>query len=92
MQNFTSSEWSNAISGRESSVCSQVDDSFGKTSLKSEILRSSEELLRKRSRVERASQSGCGGKRDTIISRTTRRSAGKVLPRRSMRLVSKVLS
>uniref|UniRef100_A0A6N2MK64 Uncharacterized protein n=1 Tax=Salix viminalis TaxID=40686 RepID=A0A6N2MK64_SALVM len=77
-------EWSNAISGRESSVCSQVDDSFGKTSLKSEILRSSEELLRKRSRVERASQSGCGGKRDTIISRTTRRSAGKVLPRRSM--------
>ncbi|KAG6742480.1 hypothetical protein POTOM_053351 [Populus tomentosa] len=40
-------EWSNAISGRESSVCSQVDDSFGKTSLKSEILRSSEELLRK---------------------------------------------
>ncbi|KAJ6734254.1 hypothetical protein OIU79_001498 [Salix purpurea] len=91
MQNFTSSEWSNAISGRESSVCSQVDDSFGKTSLKSEILRSSEELLRKRSRVERGGQSGCG-KRDTIISRTTRRSAGKVLPRRSMRLVSKVLS
>ncbi|KAI5558144.1 hypothetical protein POPTR_017G029800v4 [Populus trichocarpa] len=76
-------EWSNAISGRESSVCSQVDDSFGKTSLKSEILRSSEELLRKRSHVDRASQNGCG-KHDTIILRSTRRSAGKVLPRRSM--------
>ncbi|KAJ6959180.1 hypothetical protein NC653_037475 [Populus alba x Populus x berolinensis] len=81
-------EWSNAISGRESSVCSQVDDSFGKTSLKSEILISSEELLRKRSHVDRASQNGCG-KHDTIILRSTRRSAGKVLPRRSMRLVSK---
>ncbi|CAK7322616.1 unnamed protein product [Dovyalis caffra] len=71
--------------------CSQVDDSFDKTSLKSSVIKSREELLRKGSCVDRVSQNG-RGKRDTIILRSTRRSAGKVLPRRSMRLVSKVLS
>ncbi|XP_073266738.1 uncharacterized protein [Populus alba] len=76
-------EWSNAINGRESSVCSQVDDSFDKNSLKSGVIKSSEELLRKRPHIYRVSQNG-RRKSDTIILRSTRRSAGKVLPRRSM--------
>ncbi|KAJ6377780.1 hypothetical protein OIU78_028074 [Salix suchowensis] len=85
---YVEQEWSNAINGRESSVCSQVDDSFDKTSLNSGIIKSSEELLRKRPHIYRVSQNG-RRKSDTIILRSTRRSAGKVLPRRSMRLVSK---
>ncbi|XP_011026423.1 PREDICTED: uncharacterized protein LOC105127029 isoform X3 [Populus euphratica] len=76
-------EWSNAINGRESSVCSQVDDSFDKTSLKSGVIKTSEELHRKRPHIYRVSQNG-RRKSDTIILRSTRRSAGKVLPRRSM--------
>ncbi|KAJ6366511.1 hypothetical protein OIU77_002994 [Salix suchowensis] len=85
---YVEQEWSNAINGRESSVCSQVDDSFDKTSLNSGIIKSSEELLRKRPHIYRVSQNG-RRKSNTIILRSTRRSAGKVLPRRSMRLVSK---
>ncbi|KAJ6908605.1 hypothetical protein NC651_018868 [Populus alba x Populus x berolinensis] len=72
-------------------LCSQVDDSFDKPSLNSGVIKSSEELLRKRPHIYRVSQNG-RRKSDTIILRSTRRSAGKVLPRRSMRLVSKVLS
>ncbi|KAJ6677655.1 hypothetical protein OIU85_008250 [Salix viminalis] len=85
---YEEQEWSNAINGRESSVCSQVDDSFDKTSLNSGVIKSSEELLRKRPHIYRVSQNG-RRKSNTIILRSTRRSAGKVLPRRSMRLVSK---
>ncbi|WCJ41342.1 hypothetical protein M5689_022219 [Euphorbia peplus] len=83
-------EWSNNISGRESSVCSQVDDSIGKTFLRSGNLELNEDIQKKRSAIDNEVEDGYG-KRDTKFLRSMKHSAEEVLPRRSTRLVTKVL-
>ncbi|KAJ8755329.1 hypothetical protein K2173_019127 [Erythroxylum novogranatense] len=80
-------EWSNLVSGRESSVCSEVDYSGGKTSLLFDSLESNVEFHKKRLHVDIEGENG-SSECDAKISRRMEQSAG-VLPRRSMRLVSK---
>ncbi|XP_025015597.1 uncharacterized protein LOC8280414 isoform X3 [Ricinus communis] len=88
---------SNIANGRESSVYvhfrgSQVDNSDEKTCLKYENQESNEEFSRKRPFVDSESQNSYS-KRDAKILRSMKHSIiGEVLPRRSLRLVSKFMS
>ncbi|KAK2641849.1 hypothetical protein Ddye_023612 [Dipteronia dyeriana] len=81
-------ERSELIDGEESSECLQFEDSIEKTCSRVDDVESNEELSKKRRNIEIEDQNGCG-KPDARILRSTKHFAGKVLPRRSMRLVSK---
>ncbi|XP_059456199.1 uncharacterized protein LOC132186304 isoform X2 [Corylus avellana] len=81
-------EWerSNIINGRESSECSQIDNSVGRTCLSSNDMES-KELHKKRKHVDREDKISYY-KPDAKILRSSKHSR-KVLPRRSMRLITK---
>ncbi|XP_012065159.1 uncharacterized protein LOC105628378 isoform X2 [Jatropha curcas] len=81
-------EWSNTANGVESSLCSQVDNSVEKTCLTSDNLESNREFYKKRPLMDIEDPKSCN-KRDLKILRSMKHSAAEVLPRRSMRLVSK---
>ncbi|KAL5784046.1 hypothetical protein ACOSQ2_006438 [Xanthoceras sorbifolium] len=82
-------EWESIehIDGVEGSECVQFEDSFEKTCSRLDDVESNE-LSRKRPNIEIEDQNGCG-KPDAKVLRSTKHFAGEVLPRRSMRLVSK---
>ena len=71
-----------------SSRCSEVNNSSEKTCSKSDNLESNKESHRKRLRVD---SEGLSDSCNVKILRSMKHSAGEVLPRRSTRLVSKVI-
>ncbi|XP_031259222.1 uncharacterized protein LOC116117323 isoform X2 [Pistacia vera] len=71
-------EGNKPVDGGESSECSQMDDSLGKICLRVHNSGSNEEHQKKRPHMD-----------STRILRSAKRFAGKVLPRRSTRLVPK---
>ncbi|XP_050214087.1 uncharacterized protein LOC126665355 isoform X2 [Mercurialis annua] len=73
-------EWSNTASGRESSVCSQVDNLDQKACLKSDNLEPNEELKKKRPFTDSEGQYNCS-KHDTKDLKSMKHSTGEVLPR-----------
>ncbi|KAM2711451.1 hypothetical protein EV1_031568 [Malus domestica] len=82
-------ERNNITNGRDSPECSQLTSSVEKNSFCYDNLESNEELSRKRKHIEGELQSGYGNpdaKNLTSRKHITR----KVLPRRSVRLISKV--
>lgn len=70
---------------------SQFDDSLEKTCSSLDNMESDKELLKKRPRIENNDQAD-HSRPDAKILRSIKNMATKVLRRRSMRLVSKVLS
>ncbi|XP_057957002.1 uncharacterized protein LOC131150351 isoform X3 [Malania oleifera] len=83
------SEMSNPVSGRESTGCSQHDLSSEKTCLKSDDSESNGRFQKKRQHDDGEDNNG-SSKPNAKILRSTKYVAGEALPRRSMRLVSKV--
>ncbi|PON64011.1 hypothetical protein PanWU01x14_127780 [Parasponia andersonii] len=81
-------ERSNILDEKESSECSQLTKSSGKTSLSSDNLDAREGLKKKRKYID-ADQRGYG-KASAKILRSMKRITRKDFPRRSMRLKSKV--
>ncbi|KAJ4844019.1 hypothetical protein Tsubulata_032725 [Turnera subulata] len=81
-------DWSNAGNGRESSVCSQVENSNEKTCLVPGTEQPNNELHRKRLRLENESHNS-GGNRSSRTLRSAKHFAEEAFPRRSKRLVSK---
>ncbi|XP_041012983.1 uncharacterized protein LOC121256265 isoform X6 [Juglans microcarpa x Juglans regia] len=86
----TFEEWdrSNIINGKECSECSQIDNSVERTCLSSNDTKS-KEPPKKRKHTDGEDQSSYP-KPDAKILRSSKHIARKVLPRRSMRLISKV--
>ncbi|KAF5465346.1 hypothetical protein F2P56_015363 [Juglans regia] len=86
----TFEEWdrSNVINGKECSECSQIDNSVERTCLSSNDTKS-KEPPKKRKHTDGEDQSSYP-KPDAKILRSSKHIARKVLPRRSMRLISKV--
>ncbi|KAF3961489.1 hypothetical protein CMV_013899 [Castanea mollissima] len=82
-------EWerSNIINGRESSECSQINNSVERTYISSNDTES-KELHKKRKHVDGEDRSPYG-KPDAKILRSSNHSARGAIPRRSMRLISK---
>ncbi|KAM3750348.1 hypothetical protein ACB098_04G030400 [Castanea mollissima] len=82
-------EWerSNIINGRESSECSQINNSVERTCISSNDTES-KELHKKRKHVDGEDRSPYG-KPDAKILRSSNHSARGAIPRRSMRLISK---
>ncbi|TKY67458.1 hypothetical protein E2542_SST10352 [Spatholobus suberectus] len=91
--NFTSltEEWEvgKIVDGRESSECSQFDDPLKKSSLDYNNQDSKMELRKKRKNRDSEIQ-GSNDKPTTRVLRSMKKTA-VILPRRSMRLISKVL-
>ncbi|GAV69870.1 hypothetical protein CFOL_v3_13371 [Cephalotus follicularis] len=82
-------EMKKITNGREHSECLENDGSYEKTCIRLENRESNEGLCKKRPCVD-SDDNLDSGKPDAKIFGTVRHFAGKVLPRRSMRLVSKV--
>uniref|UniRef100_A0A2P2JMN7 Uncharacterized protein LOC8280414 isoform X2 n=1 Tax=Rhizophora mucronata TaxID=61149 RepID=A0A2P2JMN7_RHIMU len=81
-------EWSNIVNGRENSICSQVVDSLNKSCLKLHNLEPNKNFDKKRPHLHLEEENGWSV-RDAKILRSFDQVAGDVLPRRSVRLVSK---
>lgn len=82
-------EWerSNIINGRESSECSQINNSAERTCLSSNDMES-KELHKKRKHIDGEDRSPYG-KPEAKVLRSSTQSAREGIPRRSMRLISK---
>ncbi|KAJ1387858.1 hypothetical protein SESBI_39619 [Sesbania bispinosa] len=85
-------EWevSKIVDGRESSECSKFDDPLKKSSLDSDDQDSKMELRKKR-KIRDSEIQGSSGKPVVRILRSMKNTAVMVLPRRSLRLIAKVL-